>query len=170
MDPYLERPALWPDVHLEIMRSIRATLTPKVAPNYYVAVEQRAYITYTNPTSFLGRPDVVLVGPQRQLGVALPSGNGGAAVLERPLTLALPMPDQVIERYLEIRDGATHQVVTVIEVLSPSNKQPGERRQQCMRVRIFAVFERAAGDPLGKQQGVPPPRTTFGQRDGRLQA
>jgi hypothetical protein len=109
MDPYLERPALWPDVHLEIMRSIRAALTPKVAPNYFAAVEQRTYITYTNPTSFLGRPDVVSVGPQRQPGIALPSGNGGAAVLERPLTLALPMPDQVIERYLEIRDGATHQ-------------------------------------------------------------
>lgn len=139
MDPYLERPTLWPDVHFEVMRSIRAALTPKVAPHYYVAVEQRTYIAYTDPASFLGRPDVVLVGPQRQLGIALPSGNGGAAVLERPLTLALPMPDQVIERYLEIRDSATHQVVTVIEVLSPSNKQPGEGRQQYERKRLHVL-------------------------------
>jgi hypothetical protein len=104
-----------------------------------VAVEERNYIASAAPQSFLGRPDVVLVGPQRAPGVALPSGNGGPAVLERPLTLALPMPDQVIERYLEIRDSATHQVVTVIEVLSPSNKQPGEGRQQYERKRLHVL-------------------------------
>jgi hypothetical protein len=49
------------------------------------------------------------------------------------------MPDQVIERYLEIRDSATHQVVTVIEVLSPSNKQPGEGRQQYERKRLHVL-------------------------------
>lgn len=139
MDPYLERPTLWPDVHFEIMRSIRAALTPKVAPHYYVAIEQRTYIAYADSTSFLGRPDVVLVGPQGQPEMALPSGNGGAAILERPLTLALPMPDQVIERYLEIRDSGTHQVVTVIEVLSPSNKQPGGGRQKYERKRLHVL-------------------------------
>ncbi|HSN76377.1 MAG TPA: DUF4058 family protein [Anaerolineae bacterium] len=60
-------------------------------------------------------------------------------MLERPLTLALPMPDQVIERYLEIRDSATHQVVTVIELLSPSNKQPSEGRQQYQRKRMHVL-------------------------------
>lgn len=139
MDPYLERPMLWPDVHFELMRSIRATLTPKVAPNYYVAVEERTYIASADPRSFRGRPDVVLVGPQRSPGLVLPGGNGGSAVLNRPLTLALPMPDQVRERYLEIRDSATHQVVTVIEVLSPSNKQPGEGRQRYERKRMHVL-------------------------------
>ena len=37
------------------------------------------------------------------------------------------MPDEVTERYLEIRDSEFDQVVTVIEVLSPGNKQPGSK-------------------------------------------
>ena len=126
MEPYLERTTLWPVVHALLISGAATRLGPRVAPNYYVAVEERTYIASADPQSFLGRPDVVLVGPQRAPGIALPSGNSGPAVLERPLTLALPMPDQVIERYLEIRDSATHQVVTVIEVLSPSNKQPAK--------------------------------------------
>jgi hypothetical protein len=139
MDPYLERPTLWPGVHALLITGVATRLGPRVAPNYYVAVEERTYIASADPTSFMGRPDVVLVGPQRSPGVALPGGNGGSAVLERPLTLALPMPDQVRERYLEIRDSATHQVVTVIEVLSPSNKQPGEGRQQYERKRLHML-------------------------------
>lgn len=139
MDPYLERPTLWPGVHVLLISGVATRLGPRVAPNYYVAVEERTYIASADSTSFMGRPDVVLVGPQRSPGVALPGGNGGSAVLERPLTLALPMPDQVRERYLEIRDSATHQVVTVIEVLSPSNKQPGEGRQQYERKRLHVL-------------------------------
>ncbi len=139
MDPYLERPTLWPGVHALLISGVATRLGPRVAPNYYVAVEERTYIASADPKSFLDRPDVVLVGPQRSPGVTLPSGNGGSAVLDRPLTLALPIPDQVIERYLEIRDSATHQVVTVIEVLSPSNKQPGEGRQQYERKRLHVL-------------------------------
>ena len=57
------------------------------------------------------------------------------AVLERPVTVELAMPDQVRERYLEVRDGESHQVITVIEILSPSNKQPGTGRQKYLRKR-----------------------------------
>ncbi len=39
------------------------------------------------------------------------------------------MPDVVRQGYLEIRDVATSEVVTVMEVLSPTNKRPGEGRR-----------------------------------------
>ena len=44
-------------------------------------------------------------------------------------TVVLPQFEEVHERYLEIRDVQTHAVVTAIEILSPSNKAPGEGRE-----------------------------------------
>lgn len=134
MDPYLERPALWPDVHLELIHAIRATLVPQVAPRYYVAVEERTYVVALEPRTFVGRPDVSVIDRSRLSAVA-PGSVPAAAVLERPVTVELPLLDQIRERYLEIRDMATHEVVTVIEILSPTNKQPGEHRRQYERKR-----------------------------------
>src|SRR5207253_9708595 len=36
--------------------------------------------------------------------------------------------EEVRERYLEIRAAPTHAVITAVEILSPSNKTPGEGR------------------------------------------
>lgn len=132
MDPYLEHPAIWPDVHLELIRASRAALAPKVAPRYYVAVEERTYLVASDPHTFLGRPDVAVVGAPP---LASSPGAASSAVLERPITVELPIPDEVCERYLEVRETATHEVVTVIEILSPSNKHPGEGREQYERKR-----------------------------------
>jgi len=67
-----------------------------------------------------------LVRPQYH--VAMPGQN--------PIVAELPMPEEVRERYLEIRDVTTHEVVTVIEILSPTNKLPGEGRAQYERKRM----------------------------------
>ena len=45
------------------------------------------------------------------------------------------MPEEVQERYLEIREVATGNVVTVIEIISPKNKQAGEGRNQYLSER-----------------------------------
>ena len=43
MDPYLEHPALWPDVHNSLLAAIRDEVAADVAPRYYVALERRVY-------------------------------------------------------------------------------------------------------------------------------
>jgi Protein of unknown function (DUF4058) len=45
MDPYLETPDLWPDVHHELMSQIRAALNPRIKPHYVARVELRVYIS-----------------------------------------------------------------------------------------------------------------------------
>ena len=45
MDPYLEAPWLWPDVHHELIGQIRATLNPNLRPRYVARVELRVYIS-----------------------------------------------------------------------------------------------------------------------------
>jgi hypothetical protein len=54
----------------------------------------------------------------------------GAATLAPPeYTLIKPVVDIEREAYIEIRDRRTRELVTVIELLSPSNKRPGPDRE-----------------------------------------
>ncbi len=125
MNPYLERSSLWPDVHIGLIRGIQLILAPTVAPKYYVAAEERTYITTVDPNSFVGRPDVAVIGPPTPVlaGVAAAPINGNA------LSVFVPVSDQIRERYLEIREHGTDRVITVVEVLSPSNKARGDGRR-----------------------------------------
>lgn len=45
------------------------------------------------------------------------------------------MPDLIRETYLEVRAVTTNEVVTVFEILSPTNKCPGAGRDQYLRKR-----------------------------------
>ena len=48
MDPYLEDPDLWPDVHAELIVDIRQHLAPKLRPRYVARVEQRTFLFWPN--------------------------------------------------------------------------------------------------------------------------
>jgi hypothetical protein len=45
MDPYLEEPGLWPDVHHRLISDIQVVLTGLLRPKYYLRVEERVYIS-----------------------------------------------------------------------------------------------------------------------------
>ena len=56
MDPWLEHPAIWPDVHNRLITAIADDLAPRLAPKYFVGVEQRVYLWCPgSPTSWAGR-------------------------------------------------------------------------------------------------------------------
>ena len=90
MNPYLEQPSLWPDVHLELIRAVRATLAPQVAPRYYVGVEERTYVVAVEPRTYVGRPDVAAIDLSKTPS-GTPAGSSPAAVLERPIP-EIPIP------------------------------------------------------------------------------
>ena len=54
--------------------------------------------------------------------------EGSVSTLTRPLRVQLPIPLDVKEHYLEVREVATKELITVIEVLSPANKRSGKGR------------------------------------------
>jgi len=66
MDPYLEHPALWPDVHNSLIAAIRDELTPMVVPRYYVGLERRAYLLKPDDVVFIGRPDITVIADRNQ--------------------------------------------------------------------------------------------------------
>jgi len=124
MNPYLELPALWHEFHNRLIVAISDALTPYLQPRYYVAVETRTYLDDDNSELLVGIPDaIVLAGSKTP--VVQPAV---IATQTRPKLIQLPMPVEVKERYLEVREVGTHQVITVIEVLSPKNKRKGEGR------------------------------------------
>jgi len=128
MDPYLERRNVWPDVHSALIVATRDALAPQVAPAYYVAIEERMYIVALDSAEFIGRPDVAIITAPTEARPASESETA-IAVASVAQTVVLPQFEEVRERYLEIRDTQTHAVITAMEILSPSNKVPGERRE-----------------------------------------
>jgi hypothetical protein len=60
-----------------------------------------------------------------------------------PATYTLPMPQERREAFLTIRDRQNADVVTVIEVLSPTNKAPGSDGRQLYLTKRVDVLESA---------------------------
>jgi len=85
MDPYLEHPSSWPNVHSRLNIAIAIFLAPYLRPKYRVVVEKAVYDS-------------------------------------------VQIPHKIRQGYLEVRDVASSEVVTVLEVLTPANKRQGEGR------------------------------------------
>jgi Protein of unknown function (DUF4058) len=127
MDPYLEQSSFWSSFHFRLIGAIAATLTPQLSDQYYIEVELRTYQNEGDNEVLIGIPDAAILN--RQSADRLPvETQSTTAVMAQPETVMLPMIESVKERYLEIRDIQTDAVITVIEVLSPKNKQAGEGR------------------------------------------
>jgi hypothetical protein len=166
MDPYLERRDIWPDVHGAMIVAMRDALAPQVAPAYYVAIEERAYIIAVDTAECIGRPDVAV---DTAAGEVRPAAEADteAAVTNLAQTVVLPQFEEVHERYLEIRAVRTHAVVTAIEMLSPSNKVPGqgreayeEKRRQVLSTltNLVEIDLLRGGEPMEMQ---PPPQGDY---------
>ncbi len=106
MDPWLEHPAIWADIHNSLIVAISDALTPNLVPEFVARLGQRVFILReTDP-----------ICPKRE-------------------KVDFAHLDQLKEIYLEIRDVKTRSVVTVIEVLSPANKVDIEGRRQYIQKR-----------------------------------
>lgn len=152
MNPYLERPSLWPDVHFELIRAIRSALMQVVASRYYVAVEERMYVSAVSPQTLAGRSDAAVIGEPQIEESAPPYTVPG-----EPMTVFVPVEEETRERFLEVREQGSNRLITVIEVLSPANKRPGKGRTD-YEAKRQTIFESAtnlveidllrAGEPL----------------------
>jgi hypothetical protein len=122
MDPYLEHPALWPSVHARLMVWIAEQLNPRILPRYVASVEERVYLE-APPEQRV--PDV-WVQKARENG---PLQSSAGLSLATPVVVEVPELE-VREHYVEVLDRYRDQkVVTVIEVISPSNKEAGPGRE-----------------------------------------
>lgn len=115
MDPYLEQRGLWREIHTQLIVDIARVLSPEIRPHYRVAIEQRTYLTVVGTNDQSAISDVAVVHEPSLTYSAVTSTVGVFVVAE------LPMPEQIVERFLEVRAIDSNTVVTAIEVLSPTN-------------------------------------------------
>lgn len=132
MDPYLEQSWLWPGVHLHLITSIADALAPLVRPRYFVSVAERVY-TETAGLTFISEPDVGILDTRM---AREPVSAYATAPVGGSITVDLPMPTEIREAYLEIVVPTTGEVVTALEILSPTNKRAGEGRRIYLEKRL----------------------------------
>lgn len=61
VDPYLERPSLWPDVHNRPLVLLAAQLAPLLRPHYYAALEERTYLVEPAELVLAGHANVLRI-------------------------------------------------------------------------------------------------------------
>ena len=130
MDPYLEHPDVWAEVHSRLIVAIANFLVPRIRPKYRIAIEKRI----SEASEIEGDNLLLLEIPgaamnRQSTNQALQKSNTAiAAPALKPVTVTLPMPGLIKQSYLQVQELATGQVVTAIEILSPVNKRSGEER------------------------------------------
>ncbi len=145
MDPYLEHPSSWRNLHLTLVLQMRNALVEQVRPRYFAGTEEMLFLHEASAKErrrhFADADASVAMSfnaPSRSPGSPDPSevGGGGVATAAPPLEATLPAPVHIDKhRSISIRDKDTPRIVTVIEVLSPTNQNPGSDREQYLGKR-----------------------------------
>jgi hypothetical protein len=124
MDPYLESRRFWGGVHFSLIAYIRNALQKQLRPRYFVNIEERVYVEETQRSVV---PDVSVLRKTE-------ARPGGVAVLEAeydPPVVLQTEARQHTEGAVHILDREQNlRLVTVIEVLSPTNKEANSKGRE----------------------------------------
>ena len=128
MNPYLESTGLWPDVHHSIIVRLRDYLASRLRPDYRVTIQERVYVI-SDPNSGgtidLRMPDVAVMSTP-----ATPRRDRMAEGLALADPVVVQLPEMELEKqlYLEVVRVSNREVITAVELLSPTNKSGSGRR------------------------------------------
>ncbi len=135
MNPYLESHYVWHDFHQTYIPALRGALAPQVAPHYFVQVQEHIYLHGEGGDEdgeLIAIADIeVTHRPGRKAKSKQPAGGSVLA----PAKVRFPRLRRRRSAYLEIHDLRSQEVVTVIELLSPSNKYAGDDRESFLTKR-----------------------------------
>lgn len=137
MNPYLEARQLWPEVHNKLISEIHYFLREALPPRYTVTMEERVIVEESIGDVTQQRyaiPDLSVAGDAVATGAtvnveALPDAAAGA------VTVLVPELRPVREWYIEIRTQSQQPSVTILEILSHSNKRKGRGRRDYVEKR-----------------------------------
>ncbi len=121
MDPWLEGEEVFPNLHERLAVYLQDALNAALPPGYVATTKNRVWVD----AEVRREPDVGVYGRDR----LPPAGGLAVATLTRAGLLAAPaapLADPVTEPFLEIRSHGGRRLVTAVEVLSRSNKKPGD--------------------------------------------
>jgi hypothetical protein len=143
MDPYLEGSPYWQGFHNRLMTYACDDLQPSLPENYVATLEVRIFVEREPPGERIVEriPDVELVRTAPRRATVANAEPGDAAP---PLMRGYWVEDPLVERreaYVNIRMLPGQELVTSIELLSPTNKRPGEGRSayQAKQAEVIAA-------------------------------
>jgi len=143
MNPFLERPDVSTTFHTRMLAAMADRLSAQVRPDYLVHMEadlwihERADVHEDGGSSrrLIGRSDVSV----SRIGAATRGDFVGweaeTAVLTPAMRILIPLVDIERQRYLEVLDRRSREIVAVVELLSPVNKKSGPYRVQYLTKR-----------------------------------
>lgn len=137
MDPYLEHRYRWQSFHQQFIARLPDVLYPMLPERYAVSVEEHVYLTVPGDSIGLRQPDAMVVDTRP---AERERGGPATATVERAIDVIVPGIEPQRENYLEVRDlEADEQVVTVVELLSPTNKNFGSGRDEYLHKRSLVL-------------------------------
>jgi uncharacterized protein DUF4058 len=165
IDPYIESQEYWPDFHASFIPYCRDALNEILPETYDARIEERLQLVELRELGDRAvLPDVAII----QSGSARPFERPlGAGVLTlEPVTIDLPVEElvEVRDLWIEIRHRPERNLVTVIEVLSPTNKTGAGFHEYCskrrslihQRVHLVEFDFLVKGRRLPMKQDLPP--------------
>ena len=130
MNPYLEDPKHWRDVHGALIYEFRRELSDGLPSGFAAFVEERVYVQETMQSYIADALVIETLSPARPNEAG--SEAGGVATQTRPALQAIdfdaPRKLSLVrtrekERFIEVRTGNDFdELIAVIEFLSPTNK------------------------------------------------
>lgn len=134
MDPWLEQH--WADMHHRVVTYAADQIQGRLPGDLRARVEERVFLESPGLWRRIIAPDVRIDerrAPAPRAPQSLASGNGGGLAVAEPILIPV-ISEPVTEGYVEIRETSpSRRLVTVIEVLSPSNKWAGDGQDQYKR-------------------------------------
>lgn len=131
MDPYIESSDMWRDFHATLITALRAQLNARLPRDYVASVE--LYVWFHEPEMPKRRkraPDFyVAEGSAREQGEAVATARAA------PAEIRLPVRERRQKKLIHVTDVHSRRVVTAIEIVSPTNKTPGEDREAYLAKR-----------------------------------
>jgi hypothetical protein len=143
VDPYIEAQHWWRDFHLNFLAAWQDQLLGRLPDEYDARIEESVHVLFDDEHVIRDiYPDLMLEAP-RQFA-------GGVAVLASEMTdvetvtLTLPPSIDLPARHLQIVRRPDRELVTVLELLSPTNKGSGyfaysEKRGDLLATEVHLV-------------------------------
>lgn len=135
MDPWLESPSIWGDFHQAFAGAMRAYLKKALPKPFYARTDSRPEIGIVTDDDEVSRhigPDVAVARhPRRSPGVAVMPSVRALSATSLEIVVSSEEGRHV---FIEIRDSSrNHQLVTLVEIISPSNKRKGKDRRSYLK-------------------------------------
>ena len=134
MNPYMQ--LTWPDVHVRLIGLLLESLGSELPDDLLAKGEMTVEVF--GEVNFRSRPDVAVVGEEWKNGlppVWTPAPEYQGLIVSEPTLVTI---DQPRHRWVEVRSDEG-ELITVIEVISPSNKRQGRGAYEIKRDSFVAA-------------------------------